>query len=233
MQESAPARQLAQAFKETVSPYVGMMHAAGAQNPIQAVGGILQQWAVLQSGDVQSKASLIASLIGRTCVPLDVINQHLGGNGQQGQEPQAFDPVAFRQQMKQELMQDLQGQRQQAMQNRALQEVEAFIADPKNEWADDLREETSALMTAAAARGKTLTIQDAHQQAIWSNPETRAILQARQKQEAAKASIASTQQARIAASSVKSTPSTGASSTRAPKTDRERVEAAYDSLDGR
>lgn len=230
LQESAPARQLANAFQETVSPYVGMMRAAGAQNPLQAVGGILQQWAVLQGGNAENKAHLVASIVRQSGIPIELLAQAIDGGpqGQGQQQPQHFDPVAFRQQVKQELMQDFQGQRQQMAQSQAQQEAQAFMTDPANEWAEDVRDSMAALLSG----GRKMTIQEAYDRAIWSHPEIRDILQKRKAADAAKAATASTQQARIAASSVKSTPSTAASSVRAPRTVKEAVQAAFDQADG-
>ncbi len=231
LQEQAPLKRFQQEFSQTVSPYEGMMRAAGAQNPMQAVGTILQQWAVLQGGNAESKAHLVASIVRQSGIPIELLASAIDGTSapQQGQQSQSVDPAALRQQIKQELMADFQGQRQQQSATQARQTADAFLADPKNEFAEDVRETMAALLSS----GRAPDLQAAYDSAIWSDPGIRDILLKRQKQEAAKAITASTQQARNAASSVKSAPSTGASSVRAPKNHREMVAALYEDLDGR
>jgi hypothetical protein len=177
-------------------------------------------------------ANLVAQIIHARGIPVDMLAQAMDGapQGQAQQQPQHLDPVALRQQIKQELLQDFQGQRQQQSAYQAQQQAQAFMSDPSNEWAEDVRDAMAGLLSS----GQQMTLKEAYDRAIWSDPGIRDILLKRQKHEAAKAAAASTQQARLAASSVKSTPGTGASSAgRAPKTVREAVEAAFEQADGR
>ena len=73
--------------------------------------------------------------------------------------------------------------------------VNAFGADPKNKHFNAVREHMAALIESGGAKD----IQDAYDNAIWSNPEGRASLLAEQEQERAKKVAAEAAKARQAA----------------------------------
>ena len=70
----------------------------------------------------------------------------------------------------------LQEQLQQQNQTVYVEQVEAFAADPKNLYFENVREDMGILIR----EGRAKTLQEAYDRAIWANPETRAILIAEQ-----------------------------------------------------
>lgn len=162
-----------------------------------------------------------------------MINGHLSGQPQTSQPSQGFDPNAFKQQFRQELFAEIGQHRQAAMNERAHADIAEFSKD--KEFWDDVADDVSYRMAFAAQRGRKLTIEQAYQQAIRDNEGISDILAKRDAAAAAKATQASMQQARAAASSVKSTPSTAASSVKDPRkmNYQEIVSASWDTLEGR
>jgi hypothetical protein len=146
-----------------------------------------------------------------------------------------MDPEAIARQVEERVNARWMQQTQQRSQHEGAQAVEQFQAT-NPEFLDDVRQGMAVRMEMAAKAGRAVTLQEAYDSECWANPDVRTILQKRQQAEAAKAQTASTQQARIAASSVKSNPSTGASSNGASKANgsyRDMVAAAWDTLEGR
>jgi hypothetical protein len=70
----------------------------------------------------------------------------------------------------------LKEQLQQQNQTVYVEQVEAFAADPKNLYFENVREDMGILIR----EGRAKTLQEAYDRAIWANPETRAILIAEQ-----------------------------------------------------
>ena len=226
MQESAPARKFQQEFHQAMAPFEPMLRAAGL-DPIRGATSAFQTIQQLQ-GPMAQRAQAIAGLIRNYGVDVAALATELDNP----QQPQV-DPRTIAQQVEAAVIQRFEQGRHQRATEAATREIESFAADPANEFFEDVYNEIAGIMDAAKARGVPMTLQDAYARATWANPEIRAILQKRAQAEAAKAATASTQQARIAASQVKSTPSTGASELRTPKSTRDVVEMAWDSLDGR
>jgi hypothetical protein len=111
----------------------------------------------------------------------------------------------------------------------SLGQVEAFAADPSKIYFENVREAMSALMRA----GRAQDLEDAYQQAVWSDPEIRALL-LREQSEAAQAAAreaagARAVQARRAAGSVIGSPAPGATPGRPSPTAtlRDELEAAF------
>ncbi len=230
LREAAPAKRFHQEFGQAIAPFEGMLRQSGFANPIQAVQAAFQTINQLQTSDPRGRAQVFANLLKSYPADIETLAGLIDGAPQQAQQPAHIDPRAIAAQVRQEVMNDFQAQRQQQNEARISKDLEAFTADPKNEFFNDVAPVMAALIRSVP-QGQKIDINAIYERAIWSDPGIRDIIQKRASQVAGKAATASTQQARIAASSVKSTPSTGASSIRAPKTDKERVEAAWEALD--
>lgn len=230
-QEAAPAKKFKAEVEQALQPYAQFAQSIG-QTPIGLAQQASQIALQISTAPPNVAAQLLANLVrSRPDMTLEMLAGALDAPQQQPQ-PQHMDPRTIAAQVRQEVMQSFQQERAAREEARLTQELEAFAADPANEHFEKVGHETLAILNAAKVRGQPISLKDAYESAAWANPVVRAIMQKRAAQEAAKANQASMQQARAAASSVKSTPSTGASSARAPKTDRERVEAAYDAVYG-
>lgn len=239
LQEAAPDRRLAQEARQALAPYQQFAQSIG-QTPLSLAQQASQVALQISTAPPHIAAKVFADLIrSRPDIQLELINGHLSEQPQAA-GPAQLDSAAIIRQAKEEFARDLGAQRQQRLQAQFEQEVSAFAADPANEFfgheehGPEVQRRVLGLIQATShlPPGKQPALADIYQEAVMAYGPTRAIMQKRADVERAKATTASTQQARLAASSVKSAPSTGASSLRTPKTDRERVEAAYDTVFG-
>lgn len=230
LQEAAPSKKFEAEYRQAMAPFEGMFRQSGV-NPIQAAQSAFNTIAQLQQGSPEDRAQIFAGLMRSYPTNVNVLAEHI--DKPQQQQAQQMDPQAIVAQVRAQITQDMQQQRAESMQAKHKADVEAFVADPAHEFFQDVWADMAGLIDSAKARGATLSLKDAYQRAVWADPGLRDIMQSRAKAEAAKAMTASTQQARHAASSVKSTPSTGASPGPQPKNIRDMVASVWDSLDGR
>lgn len=205
LQQAAEARKTAESFTRAVEPYRALMTDA----PEKVVGNLLKTAAVLRTGTPQMKAQLLAQVIQANGVPIDLLDAVLSGQApQQGQQPAqpAFDPNALLQQAEERVMQRFQTQAQQAIQAKARAEAEAFINSGEAEFIDDVRPIMANLLAAAGQSGIPLTLKDAYNQACMLSPDVSRVLKQREQAQQANVTQASTQRARNAAASVRTSP---------------------------
>jgi hypothetical protein len=209
LNETAEPKKFYEQFKQTVSPFEAMIRAEGRQ-PLQVVGEALQFAAALRTAPPGHKAALVAGLVKTFGIPIDQLDAALSGESvQPSHQNQPLDPAQLRQQIKQELMQDLASQRTQTYQQKASAEVESFAQG--KEFFDDLRHDIRAILMSASERGVEMTLENAYNRALLMHKADEKsdigdVLRQREAAERAKANQVSTQQARVAASSVKPQP---------------------------
>lgn len=92
LKEAAPARELASAFAKVTEPFAAMFQAEGV-HPLQAVGSLLQQAAVMRVGEPGLKAKVMAGWIRQFNVPVEALAAELDGKGASPQAP-AHQPQA-------------------------------------------------------------------------------------------------------------------------------------------
>ena len=233
LQEASEAKRVAGAFHQTLAPYMGMIQAE-RQDPVQAVAGLLQTAAALRTAPPAHKAALVAQIItGYGINPSDVAAVLEGQQpaATQQQAPQHFDPEAIARQAEERVRQSFAQQARQHQMRQADNEIQTFISSGEAEFFDDVRPIMASLMEAAAKSGIALTIKDAYAQAVSMSPDLKPVLQQREQAAKATATLAATQKARAAASSVKTTPAPIASA--APATIRGDIEAAFAKASGR
>ena len=252
LSESAPEVKLAQDFKSAYAPFEAMIRAEGGE-PLAAVRSLLQTAAAFRMGAPAAKAQLWLGMADQFGIPVDEaaianliqtrrldiarLAAHLDGKAPQGapaQPQQAtppLDPNALMAQIEQRFQQRLAEQARTAAQQRAASEFESFVADPANEFAEDVQDTMADLIEMAARRGKALSYQEAYQRAL-ADPEHSHIQDIlRQREAAQKATapeqVAATRRAQVAASSVRSQPAGAAPSAAPQPTDlRAQLEAA-------
>lgn len=231
MQESSKARDFHQEMQSVFAPYMGMIQAEGG-TPAKAVASLLQTAAALRTAPPAHRAELVANMCHTFGIPFDALDAALArrfgqpaSQGQAQQHQQQMDPAAIAQQVEQQLMQKLQGQRTQATAQRAQTEVQQFISSGEAEFLDDVREEMADMMDLAARRGRPMTIKDAYTRAVQLHPELSEVLKQREAAKAAANANASTQRARAAASSVRSQPASPGSA-KQPEDVRGALQAA-------
>lgn len=171
LQETTEARRVAEGFVKTIEPYYALIQAEGASDPLQAIGGLLQTAATLKLGSPQQKAQRIAQLVGHYGVDIETLDQALSGSLPQNNEEtrlnqmleQRLQPVN---QLMQRLNQMEQAQAQQ-VQGRAAQDVQQMIADTqKYPHFEAARYMMADFMDMAAQQGRSMSLDEAYQQAV-------------------------------------------------------------------
>lgn len=234
-------RKVAQAFKQAVAPYEAMIRAEGS-TPERAVGNLLQTAMALRTAPPAHKAQLVASLISDFGVPLDGLVAALQGQPVAHQPQQAapmVDPGTIAQQVEQRLMQQLAAQREQVLLQKATQETESFLdgravhGPDGTDYSEDIRESMADIIERATRRGSTITLERAYSMAAREHPEVSKVLERQERAASAAQAQASTQRARAAAVSVRSSPGTKPVVKGDASDLRGTLEAAFDAFSGR
>jgi hypothetical protein len=204
IQQHAEKARMADSFQQVVSPYVGFIQAEGG-DVLGAVGNLLQTAVALRTAPPAVKGQLLAQMIDQFGVDLDHINAAWEGRPVKDSTSSTFDPRSFAQQVRQEVMRDLQAERQKVYVAKAQQQLEEFQS--KNEFFDDVREDVADMLEVASRRGLKLSLEDAYNRACAIHPDVSKVLAQRKEAQQANADQASTQQSLRASSSVRSEPS--------------------------
>lgn len=204
LQAAAEHRHIAESFKAAVAPYERIFAREGVDT-LKGIQSLLPAVQALQEGTPQRKAQVLAQIARAYHVDIGELDSALAGQ-QQAPQQQQLDPQTIIRQAKEEFAREFEEKRQALAVEREAQAVEAFSA--KAEFLDDVRDDMADLLEGAARRGVALTIEEAYDRACHMNPEIRRVLQ--QREVAANVgSQTSTQRAKAASSSVRSSPSGG------------------------
>ena len=180
---TASARKFAEEFTGVVRPFEGMIRASGV-TPIQAVQNLMVTAASLQTGTPAQKAGLVANLIKTYGVDIAMLDQVLAGQKpKDGGVPDAL-LQSIRGELKpvHEFISQVRGskaEQEQRLAQESMQTVEQFYADPKNEFAADLREEMADIIDLATNRGRAITLAEAYKIAVAANPEVSKLVEQR------------------------------------------------------
>lgn len=237
MQNAAQSRQFMDAFQRVVQPYELLIRSENS-TPLDAVDNLMRMAAVMRTGSPADKVNLVAGLISQWSVDIGMLDQVMAAriNGQQSPYPtqswQQQQPP--QQQFRDPRVDQLLAQQQQAQQAAFQREIDAFAADAKNEFFNDVKPLMSDLITMAATRGQVLSLADAYAQACRLDENVSKILSQRASARDAGANTAAALRARRAAASVKgdSTLHDGAT---VPRDDsiRASLEAAFEESERR
>lgn len=228
LQEAAPAKRLADAFRQTIAPFEAGIRAEGGE-PLEAVRSLFQTAHALRG---PQRAQVVARLMAQFDVSEEALVAALQGQpaaqnpGTQvgGYTDPRVDQLFAR-------LEQAQATRQHATQSKANEDVESFATS--HEFFHDVRDNMGTIMAMAVQSGdKTMTLERAYTVACRMSDEVAAILEQRKAAKSANASNASTQKARAAASSIKGQPA-GATGAPQPNSLRADIEAAMGSLTGR
>jgi hypothetical protein len=197
--ESQQYRQVAEKYKEIVTPYEPLFRAEGVDT-MQGINNLMRATAVLATGAPQAKADLIANLIQRYGVDIQQLDARLSGQAMpQAQQP-TYSPEMIAQQAQEAVRRELQQYQQQAAQKTAAQQLEAFQAT-EPEFFEDLKEDMGKLLETGFAKDYN----DAYSKAQLLNPVVARIIEQRR----AAASSSGVHRAQAAASSVRGQPTAG------------------------
>ena len=201
---TAEARKTHDYISQLHQQYAPILAAEGVNNPLEAVGNLFQQVSTLRLGSPVQKAQLVAQIINQYGVDIKTLDDFLVGetpqNSPQSEITRLMDQKLepFNQVMSHlaNLQQQGQAEKNAAAKNDVLEfsKTAEFFNDVRNDMAD--------LVDMAAARGQTLTLQDAYQKACALNPEISRLMQERQQQQAIMGGNRNIQHKRIAASSL-------------------------------
>jgi hypothetical protein len=115
----------------------------------------------------------------------------------------------------------------------AQQELEAFLADPKNEFAQDVMHDMADYLDVASKNGRKMALSEAYQRAIVAHPTISKVLEGRKTSAGVAQRTAAARRAQNASASL---PSGGApagaagNSQQRPRNIRSAVEAAWDEV---
>lgn len=229
---SAQARKFSDEFVKTVQPYAHLIRAQNS-TPLNAVDNLMRTAAGLMTGTADQKAAIVAEIIGNYGVDVPTLDKVLTAAVQNPKfnansaalPPQMLDALKpvyeFMDRVKTERQ-----QREQQVKEQVEQQIEEFGRDKA--FFDEIREEMADLIDFSAARGRSLTLQDAYDRVIAMNPKYKeAIAQKTHASEVSQAG-ATLAKARRAASSVVGSPAGGSVSPKPPATRREALERAFD-----
>jgi hypothetical protein len=186
-QQLQQTAKFGQELQSVIDPHRQMIDMEGG-TPQTAVAELLRTAAVLRFGTPQQKYQTFAAVAHRYGINLAAFQPRQGQPGQQpqpGQNGQYFDPRVDG--LLQSLQQREQNQARQVQaetENLALSWMNEADKDgnPVRPWAGDVVDDMTALIPHIQNRNPSWThpqvMQAAYDQAIWANPEIRAILQA-------------------------------------------------------
>lgn len=227
LQETAEARRFADSVREVVRPFEAQIRAEGS-TPEKAIANLMQTAMALRTAPPAHKAGLVASIIRDYGVPLDALVAHLQGQPPpQAAQQSAVDPDAIAERVQAQLLERLQAERQQRAVQKATETIDKFLAD--KEFGEELREDMADILERAARRGSTLTLEQAYTRAAREHPDVSPVFEQREAAARAAKAAASTQRSRLAASSVRSSPTTTPVASSGKADLRSALEAAFDS----
>lgn len=158
---------------QTVQPYLATIKAEGG-TPATAIQALLNTAYVLRTGSAEQKRHLLLQTARQYGIDLG------------GAQPTNGQPASPQLETLQQRLDRLEHERQQErefaeqrLRDEVQTEIAAFAADPKHTHYEAVKGHMSALIAQGLAKG----LQDAYDQAVWANPETRATLEAQKRAE--------------------------------------------------
>lgn len=226
LRTSAEARQVREAFERVTQPYQHHFRAAGV-DAVTATQALYDAFGRLAGPDKSAAAHQAVQLIRSYNIPLDLLNEALGGEpaqgGQQsGQAPAGVPPeVLAKLQALEAQVQQFQASRDSGATDWARQQLEQFAAS--HEFFQDVRGDVAKLYAAG------YELEQAYEMAVHANPQTREALRQRETEAQAAEKEKAAQRARAASVSVRSAP---VATPRAPPgaDHYSQAEAAYNAL---
>ena len=233
IQESSEARKTAETLMKTIAPYEAFIRAENS-NPIQAIDNLMSTAARLRTGTAPELAQVVAGIVNQFGIGrfgnsfIEQLDSALAGQAPKVDPQQSAIEQVLNQKLapvQQMLTQFQQAQlmQQQQVQERAVSEVEQFLAQA--EFGNDVREDMADILEVAQRRGINMTLQDAYKKAVMMNDNVRSVLTQRAQAQKAQSQTQAAQRARSAAVSVSGAAPMGGM--QAPVTDvRSAIEAA-------
>jgi hypothetical protein len=185
MRETASARNIAQQFTETVTPYLPFMRAEGAASPLDAIRNLMDVAVQLRTGSQFQRAATLAQLVKTYGVDISELDNALVGGASE-------DPkVAMQQQIDALVQQRMAPFQQIVQQAKAAQEAqmatigremdaELETFGQSHPHYETVRTVMADLMEVAQRNGIDMTLADAYDQALRLHPQTKGVTLAAQ-----------------------------------------------------
>jgi len=207
LRDTAQARQMTNTVRETLAPFEGLARANGMDS-LKYAGSVMQTAAALHMGTPQQKAAIVAQLISTYGIDVDGVNAVMQGQApaqtQQAMSPEQVQEMArraYQEERQKTQMQELTSVAQQALNK----------TKPGCEFWDDIGEQKIIELGAFFVErdpslAPDVALKNAYDILADKNSQIAGVLKQRRDAEAAKARIASTQQAKTAAGSIRTQP---------------------------
>jgi hypothetical protein len=211
LNQSAPDRQLAEQFKQTVTPYMARIQANGV-NPLQAVEGLLKADYILASAPKLDRAKYMADLIKQYDVDVVALDAALVGQAPPQSQQSGPDINAIVQQQLQQALAPIIQREQQQMQRKQqemAQTIEDMAYDPKYPYFDEVRQDMADIMEISYRRGVAVTLDEAYNKAVRMSNDLNAQIERQATMSNANQQHQQALRAKAAASSVTGAPASG------------------------
>ncbi len=238
-QQALQAQRAVEPLLRVVQPHLQGLQARGLA-PAQVISNMLQTETALSHPDERVRAQVFAQALKSYRVGVEALAAAIDGASAGQPQQAAIDPAAVARQAAEMVRAELGQQRMQTALQSAQSEyskIESgewgeFVAHP--DFGDSIKLKAAAILEADASAGVDKGLSQAIEEACWAVPEVRKILQQREASKQAATSQEATQRARVAASSVRSSP-TGPAGAGGPQDDswRAHLEAAWDKASGK
>ena len=186
-------------FLSGLEPYRGIL----GDDPTRGITSILQREATWNTSTPQQRVALIADQIVKGQLPIDALDQALAGRiGGQAPQAQAFDPEALIRQAEERVAQRIQSTVTAQRTAQAAKSIEAFGEGHEFFNAPGVQDTMAGLIEAGVAKD----LPSAYAMVLKLDPEISGVMEQRSAAEAARQTTASTESAKAAALSVRSSP---------------------------
>jgi hypothetical protein len=168
--------QQADEWEMAVAPYRATINGLGV-TPQQAVSSLFAVEHTFRYGQPEQKIALLGNLVQQYNIDPSPLFK------QQQDRPYVDPEVAALKREIGEFRQILQGQARMTQQQKVVamqSELQKFQDDPANEHFEAVRGDMAVLLRSGAAKD----LEEAYDRAVWSNPETRQLLLAKQQEQA-------------------------------------------------
>ena len=229
LQQANEHRQTAEAFRQAVAPYEAVFRREGV-DAMRGIASLLPAVQALQEGTQERKAQVLAQIVKAYGVDIQALDAALAGN-LQPQSQQQIDPRQLIAQAKQEFAQEFAQRQQQYLVERESRNLESIASEmeflePTSE-PGNVRDRMAKLLEHGLAND----FKDAYEKVCRMDPEIHRVLQ--QRELAANAPGQSTQRAKHASSSVRTTPAGVQPPTQTDGSIRGDLEAVFRDAAGR
>lgn len=208
LRDSADSRKLAADFKETIAPFQHFIQAENS-TPLQAVSNMMRTAAVFRTGTAQQKAQTAASIIKNFGIDIQMLDGMLAGSYQEDPVQRQIETAVAPYREMAARVQNMERERNDDINSSASQSIEAFGADPKNEFFHDVRETMADILDLSTQRGQAIDLPTAYNRAIMMHDDIAAIVAQRNVAANISQRKAPAQRARAKAVSVQGAPEIG------------------------